>query len=256
MPALKARLEALSGGVFALGDFRAYAAGSDVDLITHVVNAVGSRAPVVIYPGDWHGFRVGAVHRNAIRWDKAHPGALACVCVPSVRSGHLDEEMISFLQRSDAALLNLNLWPTLAAAEREQTAQQLSPLLDRSLLSISFSRGFGLTASQLGVMLIHRDHPLAAKFDEHWRWLTYFYNAIAARAFLEIDLGALEAVDEARRAWVAGWLTERGLPALPTGSYYVRSFTPEGPIPDTLRPLLRGEQDPVVRLCFKPFHLV
>jgi hypothetical protein len=48
---------------------------------------------------------------------------------------------------------------------------------------------------------------------------------------------------------VAAWLGERGLPAVPTGSYYVRSFRPVGEVPGQLAPLTR---DGVVRLCFKP----
>lgn len=253
VPALKARIEALSGATWSLTGWRAYAAGSDVDLMTHVIDGVASKAPVVLYPGDWHGFRVGAVHRHAIRWDNERGGALACLCVPSVRNGHLDEEMVAFLARSDAALLNLNLWPTLAPAERAQTARDLLPVLDRSLLSISFSRGFGLTASQLGVLLVPPDHPLGTKFDEHWRWLTYFYNAIAAKAFLRLDASALAAIDESRRAWVSSWLASRGLPVVETGSYYVRSFHVDGAVPDALKPLVR---DDLVRLCMKPYHLV
>jgi hypothetical protein len=253
VPTLMQRLQELSGGVWNLRGWHAYAAGSDVDLITHVVDGVASRGPVVLYPGDWHGFRVGAIHRHAIRWDNERGGALACLCVPSVRNGHLDEEMISFLLRSDAALLNLNLWPTLTASERARTAAGLLPVLPRSLLSISFSRGFGLTASQLGVLLVPPDHPLGAKFDEHWRWLTYFYNALAARAFLEVDPGRLQQVDDARRTWVNTWLAKRELPVVPSGSYYVKSFRVQGAIPEVLRPLVR---DDIVRLCLKPHHLV
>jgi hypothetical protein len=50
-------------------------------------------------------------------------------------------------------------------------------------------------------------------------------------------------------AWVAEWLTARGLPALTSGSYYVRAFRPEGTLAPHLAPLMRDE---VVRLCFKP----
>jgi hypothetical protein len=39
------------------------------------------------------------------------------------------------------------------------------------------------------------------------------------------------------------------LPALDTGSYYVRAFRAEGTVPDHLAPLCR---DGVVRLCCKP----
>jgi hypothetical protein len=56
-------------------------------------------------------------------------------------------------------------------------------------------------------------------------------------------------VDDARRAWVRRWLAERGLPALDTGSYYVRAFRAEGAVADHLAPLCR---DGIVRLCCKP----
>jgi hypothetical protein len=48
---------------------------------------------------------------------------------------------------------------------------------------------------------------------------------------------------------VRDWLAARGLPAIETGSYYVKAFRPEGELPDVLRPLSR---DGLVRLCFKP----
>ena len=64
-----------------------------------------------------------------------------------------------------------------------------------------------------------------------------------------LDLGALEAIDARRRIWVHDWLESRGLPAIATGSYYVKSFRPIGEVPASLAPLKRGE---LVRLCFKP----
>jgi hypothetical protein len=56
-------------------------------------------------------------------------------------------------------------------------------------------------------------------------------------------------VDEARRRWVQRFLAERELPAVESGSYYVKSFRVDGPVPERLRPLAR---DGLVRLCFKP----
>src|SRR5262249_25652626 len=146
-------------------------------------------------------------------------------------------------------LLNLNLFPTLTAAERRSVAERLARLLPKSVLSISFSRGFGLTASQLGVALVHRDHPYRARFAEPWEWLTYFHNAVAARAFMHFDIRAARGVDDARRAGVADWLRGRGLPVIEWGSYYVKGFRLDGPAPEELRPLVR---EGVVRLCFKP----
>ncbi len=220
--------------------------------MTHIVEAIGREEPVWLYPGDWHGFQCGVMHRANIRWTaeprNSHHG-LACLCVPSVRNGHLIQEMVEFLEAAPARLLNLNLYPTLIASERQTAAQELFPLLEKSVLSISFSRGFGLTASQLGVALVHRDHPYCRKFEEQWNWLTYFHNALAARAFLEMDLNETKAVDEERRQWVNAWLSDHDLPVVSTGSYYVKSFRPDEPLPKTWQPLMRGD---ILRLCFKP----
>lgn len=248
-PRLGRGIEALTGGAWDLSRHRAFAAGSDVDMMAHVIEAVAGSGRVALYPGDWFGFRVGSTRQDAIAWDATGRGALACLCVPSVRNGHVTEDMAAFLAGGEAALLNLNLFPTLPAQERREVAARLAPLVPRSLLSISFSRGFGLTASQLGVLLVPDDHPLARRFATQWNWFTYFYNAIAARAFLELDLAELAAVDDARRDWVRRWLADRDLPALATGSYYVRSFRAEGAVAEHLAPLVR---DDVVRLCFKP----
>lgn len=248
-PHLRRRMSALTGGAWQLDDYEAYAAGTDVDFMTHTVEAIAADRPVALYPGDWWGFRVGCTQTANIEWTRAARGALACLCIPSVRNGHVTADMLRFLESAEATLLNINLFPTLPAAERASVARALLPALDKSILSISFSRGFGLTASQLGVALIHKDHPYRAELVTQWRWHTYFYNAIAARAFMAIDFERLEAVDAERRAWVHGWLTERGLPAVDTGTYYVKAFRVDGVVPDALQPLVR---DDVVRLCFKP----
>ena len=52
--------------------------------------------------------------------------------------------------------------------------------------------GFSLAASQVGLMLVHRDHPLLAKNRKAWEWFSYFYNAVAARAFMVLDLDVVE----------------------------------------------------------------
>ncbi len=239
----------MSGGAWDLSDFVAYAAGSDVDAMTHLVEAVAARARVSLFPGDWFGFRVGATHPANIAWDASGRGDLACLCIPSVRNGHLTDEMLSFLEAAPKLLLNLNLYPTLVPDERREVAEALRPMLDRAVLSISFSRGFGLTASQLGVLLVHRNHPYRARFETQWSWFTYFFNAIAARAFMLLDLSALEAVDARRRDWVRTALENWGLPVVETGSYYVKAFRPIGELPEVFRPLMRGD---LVRLCFKP----
>ncbi len=249
VPYLKEVLAGLSGGAWDLGGFEAYAAGSDVDFMAHLVEAVAAREVVRLYPGDWFGFRVGCTHPDRVRWDADSRGGLACLCVPSVRNGHLTEEMAAFLEGADACLLNLNLFPTLAAAERRSVADRLAGVLDKSVLSISFSRGFGLTASQLGVALVPRGHPYRERFATPWEWFTYFHNALATRAFRALDLSRVAEVDRARRAGVLDWLRERGLPAVESGSYYVKAFRVGGAVPDRLRPLAR---DGVVRLCFKP----
>jgi hypothetical protein len=250
VPRLKATLRDLSGGAWDLSDFDAYAAGSDVDFMAHLVEAVAAREEVCLYPGDWFGFRVGSTHPAQIKWDTDSRGRLACLCVPSVRNGHLTADMGRFLADAGACLLNLNLYPTLAPAERRAVAESLSGVLGKSVLSISFSRGFGLTASQLGVALVPRDHPYRRRYAPAWEWFTYFFNGLAARAFLGLDLAAVAAVDAARREWVGGWLRARGLPVVETGSYYVKAFrTTDGEVPDPLQPLAR---DGLIRLCLKP----
>jgi hypothetical protein len=249
VPHLKATLSQLSGGVWDFDGYEAFAAGSDVDLMTHIVEAVAARGPVRLFPGDWFGFSVGATQHEGIAWDRASAGALACLCVPSVRNGHVTDEMLAFLDDAAACLLNLNLYPTLPSAERAAVARALSPVLPKSIVSISFSRGFGLTASQLGVVLVHREHPLLARLRTQWEWFSYFYNAIAARAFMALSLEEVAQVDERRRLWVNEWLRARELPVLESGSYYVRAFRAEGALPAHFAPLVRDE---VVRLCFKP----
>ena len=249
LPHLRQVLADLSGGVWELSDFTGYAAGSDVDFMAHLIEAVAARERVCLFPGDWFGFRVGATQTDNIRWDESGQGDLACLCIPSVRNGHLNQEMLDFLQAAPNCLLNLNLFPTLCQEERMEVASSLVPLLKRSVLSISFSRGFGLTASQLGVFLVHNDHPYRQRFAQQWNWFTYFFNALAARAFMCLDHEELARVDCLRRQWVAGWLQSRDLPLVSSGSYYVKSFRPAGSIPAELNPICR---DGVVRLCFKP----
>lgn len=248
-PALKRRLEQLTGGAWQFDDFTAFAGAGDVDLMTHLIEAVAAGEPVHVFPGDWFGFVVGSTHQHNIRWDARGDASLACVCVPSVRNGHFTEEMAAFVERAPASLLNLNLFPTLPDEERTAIAERLWPMLPRAVLSISFSRGFGMTASQLGVLLVHRDHPFRRRFSQQLEWFTYFHNALAARTFLEIDLESLTAVDAARRTWVHRWLEDHALPVVATGSYYVKSFQADAPIPPRLEPLVR---DGLLRLCFKP----
>lgn len=249
VPHLKARLATLTGGAWNLDEHEAFAAGSDVDFMAHVVEAVAARDDVCVFPGDWYGFAVGCTHPERIRWTADARGRLACLCVPSVRNGHVTDDMLAFLESAEACLLNVNLLPTLAHDERRSVAASLAPVLGKSILSVSFSRGFGLTASQLGVALVPRDHPYRERFAKQWQWFTYFFNAIAARAFMTIDQTSLEAVDDARRAWVASWLEERGLPVVTSGSYYVKSFRVSEEVPEQLAPLTR---DGLVRVCLKP----
>jgi len=175
--------------------------------------------------------------------------SLGCLCIPSVRNGHVTDEMYDFLESSTSCLLNLNLYPTLAAEERHSVSARLAPLLPKSLLSISFSRGFGLTASQLGVFLVHKEHPYRSRFEQQWNWLTYFHNSIAVRTLIALNLDDLQAVDTRRRTWVSDWLQDHGLPAIASGSYYVKSFLTDRDVPQHLQPLVR---DGLLRLCFKP----
>ena len=48
---------------------------------------------------------------------------------------------------------------------------------------------------------------------------------------------------------VAMAISETSEPVVESGSYYVKAFRLDGPVPDALRPL---ERDGVVRFCFKP----
>jgi hypothetical protein len=249
-PRVRDTLTALTGGAWDLSSHDLFAAGSDVDLMAHVVESAHLHdQPVRVFPGDWYGFRVGSSRPERVVFsDDAH-GSLACACLPSVRNGHVTRELVSFLRGAELRLLNINLFPTLAPAERRAVAAELADLLPRSLVSVSFSRGFGLTASQLGVLLAPRDHLWTERARTQLDWFTYFHNALAARAFARLDLDELARVDALRREEVSAWLRARGLPVVETGSYYVRSFRVDGDVPPHLAPLAR---DGVVRLCFKP----
>ena len=249
VPFLKSTLQSLSGGWWNLEDYIAFASGSDVDLMAHIINATTVDSPVTVYPGDWFGFQVGANQPSRVQFTMNSGGTMACICVPSVRNGHLTVQMLDFLKGADSCLLNINLFPTLEARERHSVSEALSPILAKSIISVSFSRGFGLTASQIGIVLMHREHPFARKFQTLLKWFTYFNNAIACEAFKRLDFTTLAEVDQRRRCWVENWLSERGLPVVGSGSYYVKSFRSDGRLPDRFAPLVR---DGLLRLCFKP----
>ncbi len=248
-PYVKGTLADLSNNEWGLSDYDSFAAGSDVDFMTHIVNSVSVTKKIALYPGDWYGFLVGGSFQKNIEFSVDSKGKMACLCVPSVRNGQLSGEMYEFLDAADSCLLNINLYPTMSADERIKIAQSLKPFLKKSIISISFSRGFGLTASQLGVILVHPDHPLRAKYDQQWNWFTYFYNFVAAKAFTHIDISELQKVDEKRRQWVNNWLDENNLPVIDSGTYYVKSFRVKGKIPEYLQSLCRRD---LLRLCFKP----
>lgn len=249
-PRVRDTLTALTGGAWDLSGHDLFAAGSDVDLMAHVVeSALLHDEPVRVFPGDWYGFRVGSSRPERVVFSDDARGSLACACIPSVRNGHVTRELADFLHGAERCLLNVNLFPTLAPAERRAVAGELADLLPRSLVSVSFSRGFGLTASQLGVLLAPCGHPWTERNRTQLAWFTYFHNAIAARAFARLDLDEVARVDALRRDEVAAWLRARGLPVVETGSYYVRSFRVDGDVPAHLAPLAR---DGVVRLCLKP----
>ena len=232
-----------------LDDYVGFAAGSDVDMMAHIVEAISQQEMVSLYPSDWFGFLVGSSNKDKIQWTTQSERTMACLCVPSVRNGHLTTEMMAYLKAAKSCLLNINLFPTLADEERASVAQELNAVLPKSILSVSFSRGFGMTASQLGVILIHKDHPYRQKYEQAWNWFSYFYNKIAADTFLDIDLGELMKVNASRRKAVASWLSERNLPVISSGTYYVKSFRVNEALPAYLKPLQREN---VVRLCFKP----
>jgi hypothetical protein len=248
VPYLKRVLETLSGGAWDLSDFVGFAAGSDVDLISHIVNSIALESTVALYPGDWFGFLMGSPAPERLVWTTESSGRFACICVPSVRNGHCTEDMVQFLEKSRGCLLNINLFPTMCATERNLIAKRLTSVLDRSMLVVSFSRGFGLTISQLGVLLVHRESKFLEGLKRQLDWFTYFYNRFAALAFQLVDTEALQKVDDQRRLWVSDWLGAHRLPVVESGTYYVKSFAVDADIPE-LRPLTRHG---IVRLCFKP----
>lgn len=248
-PYIKNTLSDLSGNEWNFDQYDSFAAGSDVDFMTHIVNTKSATEKVALYPGDWYGFIVGASFQENIKFTLDSRGKMACLCVPSVRNGQLSGEMYDFLDRADSCLLNINLYPTMSAEERFKIAQSLKPFLEKSIISISFSRGFGLTASQLGIILVHPNNPLRRKYDQQWNWFTYFYNSIAAKAFMNIDIAQLQKVDDMRRNWVFNWLENNSFPVVESGTYYVKSFRVKGEIPEYLKILCRND---LLRLCFKP----
>lgn len=250
VPYVKSLLFNLSGGVWNLDDYEAFASGSDVDFMQHIINAIMNKKKIVLYPGDWFGFLAGFPQQERIEWNYESKGHLACLCIPSVRNGHITQDMLRFLEEADQCLLNLNLYPTLTSEERQNIATELKPMLDKSVLSISFSRGFALTASQLGMVFIKKNHPLLKEMRKQLEWFTYFYNLIAAKAFMKIRIEKTQIVDDQRRQWVKDWLTKNNLPVIDTGSYYVKSFKVEGDVSEYLKPLVR--QEGFMRLCFKP----
>lgn len=246
MPHVRHVVERLSGDAWDLSEHVAFAAGSDVDFMTHIINASDER--VVIYPGDWGGFLVGPSRK--VEFSPDSRDALACVCVPSVRNGRFTDDMARFCSDARHVLLNLNLYPSLPPEERRDVARMLAPALERSLLSVSFSRGFSLTASQVGLIFVHRTHPLLARWRKNWEWFSYFYNAVGARAFMHLDLDEVERIHEVRRREVAEWHARSGMPYDPRGSYYVKAFQVSGELPAAYDPLLLHAG--VLRLCFKP----
>ena len=249
VPHLKKRLQALTGNAWDLSEYTAYAAGSDVDLMSHLTEAIAAKEQIALYPGDWYGFLVGSSHQSQFLWTRESQNKLACLCLPSVRNGQVTHGMKQFLEHADSCLLNINLFPTLEADERKEVARQLSSILPKSILSVSFSRGFGLTASQLGVFLVHKEHPYRDRFETQWNWFSYFFNAIAAKAFMNIDFDRLQQVDQQRRTWVEQWLRQKNFPHVATGSYYVKTFQINGALPSEYTSLIR---DGRLRLCFKP----
>ena len=90
--------ESLSGGAWDLNDFVGYAAGSDVDFMTHLVEAVAASERVRLFPGDWFGFRVGCTKRPTSHWDAAGRGNWpACVYRPSAMATAREGQWSAFL---------------------------------------------------------------------------------------------------------------------------------------------------------------
>ena len=191
---------------------------------------------------------MGSAVPERLVWSIESSGCFSCICVPSVRNGHITEDMTRFLEHSRGCLLNINLFPTLGVGERHHVAKQLTSVLDKSMLVVSFSRGFGLTISQLGVLLVHRENTFLEPLKRQLDWFTYFYNRFAALAFQLVEPEGIQKVDDQRRRWVSDWLGVHGLPMVDSGTYYVKSFAVDAEIPE-LHPLTRHG---IVRLCFRP----
>ena len=130
-------------------------------------------------------------------------------------------------------LLNINLYPTLEPAERCEMAIRLRSLLPRALVSISFSRGFGLTASQLGVLASAASEEdrkrlvlMPARFPEEIRLGDGSLSGVLAAQVLHFFDGPT--VDLAFQS-VLRWLE-------PGGALYVVVMTPSLSFYSTLRP--------------------
>ena len=48
-----------------------------------------------------------------------------------------------------------------------------------------------------------------AWWSGQWNWFSYFFNALAARAFMNLDLAEISAVNSRRRQWVLDGLAAR-----------------------------------------------
>jgi hypothetical protein len=90
---------------------------------------------------DWFGFRVGVADPRNIAWNAEGNGALACLCVPSAHNRHVTPEI-------DPVPSPVGRLPP----ERRHVAHDLRPVLEKSVLSVSFSRAasFALSGGRRG----------------------------------------------------------------------------------------------------------
>jgi hypothetical protein len=76
VPHLKTTLCRLSGGAWDLDGYSAFAAGSDVDFMGHILETASTQRNVAVYPGDWFGFKVGVSQPERVRFTPESRDAL------------------------------------------------------------------------------------------------------------------------------------------------------------------------------------
>ncbi len=217
VPALAGRITDLTGGVWDLSGHVAYAAGSDVDFMTHLVEAVAARGPP---PSSWAtGSASGSARRTRTRSTGMPPAEVPWPASASPRQRTAPDRGDDHISSRRGRLSPQpepvsNPGPSGTSAD----GPRLLGLLNRSVLSISFSRGFRPYRLATRCALRTSRPSFAAGSPLNGTGSPIFHNALAARAFLAARPPRLESVDRLRRAHVADRLETRGLPSVATGA--------------------------------------